>query len=153
AAPAHPEETIPMFAFGISQLPSELFVYLLLPLMLLLGISLDTSNMSLAWRRPKFSFYRRHISCYSGQESNRMDADGCERFRLAWPAGRSHPLLQRPHLVTQHRVLQIVFVFGARTSNLGRGLIQLRLAQLDNGTESQVVARLRQVERLHGLMQ
>ena len=45
-----------MFAFGISPLPSELFVYLLLPLMLLLGISLDTSNTSLAWRRPKFSF-------------------------------------------------------------------------------------------------
>ena len=45
-----------MFAFGISPLPSELFVYLLPPLMLLPGISLDTSNTSLAWRRQSFLF-------------------------------------------------------------------------------------------------
>jgi len=45
AAPVHPEDTIPMFAFGITQIPSVLLVYLLLPLTRLLGISPDASSI------------------------------------------------------------------------------------------------------------
>jgi hypothetical protein len=43
ASPAHPEDTIPMFVFGITQIPSVLLVFLLLPLMRLLGIPPDTT--------------------------------------------------------------------------------------------------------------
>src|SRR5260370_39241109 len=43
ASPAHPEAPIPMFVFGITQIPSVLLVFLLLPLMRLLGIPPDTT--------------------------------------------------------------------------------------------------------------
>ena len=43
--PAHPEDTIPMFVFAITQIPSILLVYLFLPLMRFMGLPLDAAGV------------------------------------------------------------------------------------------------------------
>jgi hypothetical protein len=43
ASPAHPEDTVPMFVFGITQIPSILLGFLLIPFMHFIGIPPVTS--------------------------------------------------------------------------------------------------------------
>jgi hypothetical protein len=43
ASPAHPEDTIPMVVFNITQIPSIFLGYLLMPLTRLIGLSQEAS--------------------------------------------------------------------------------------------------------------
>src|SRR2546429_8786882 len=49
ASPAHPEDTIPMFVFGITQIPGILLLYLLIPLARLMGIPSGSVEMIVSY--------------------------------------------------------------------------------------------------------
>src|SRR5690242_10973648 len=63
-------------------------------------------------------------------------------------ASRIGLLLHSPELEIQVSDLALVIVLGADARNFRLGLVKLRLAELDDGTEAQSISRLRQVESL-----
>ena len=53
-----------------------------------------------------------------------------------------------PHLIVERRAFCLIVVLRASLVNLSLRLIQLGLAQLNDGAESQLIARLRKIEGL-----
>src|SRR5215475_3517441 len=84
------------------------------------------------------------MSTASGSE--RGSRNGLARYRSRYSFGA--PPSPRSGLIVENGALELKLISGVRALDLGDRYVQLRLAQLDDRTQSHVVALLRQVQRL-----
>src|SRR5689334_2439434 len=76
---------------------------------------------------------------------------GSGRYPQPGALSRELPLSERSGLESQRRAARLIFVARRRLFDLRPGLTELRLCQFDNRAQSEVVAFLRQIERVRGL--
>src|SRR5947209_2972235 len=83
----------------------------------------------------------------------------CERYRAARSAKTARRILstipcrspERADLILQNRVLGFIIVFRARINDLSRRQIELRLTELHDRSQPELVPALRKIESLSRL--